>query len=211
MKVLLVNGSLHEKGCTYTALEQVAGVLEEEGIEAQIYWIGNKPYRDCISCRRCAELGKCVFDDDQVNEFVELARSVDGFVFGSPVYYSGMTGQLRSFLDRAFFSNRGPVNAFAFKPAACVTSARRAGTTATLDQMGKYLLHQQMPQVASRYWNMVHGNTPEEVLQDAEGLQTMRYLARNLAWMLKCFAAGKAAGIDVPQPEETLASTNFIR
>jgi multimeric flavodoxin WrbA len=211
MKVVLVNGSLNKEGCTHTALKQVAQVLEEEGIEIQEYWIGNKPYHDCIACRKCVELGKCVFDDDLVNEFVELARSADGFVFGSPVYYAGMTGQLGSFLDRAFFSNRGPVNALAFKPAACVTSARRAGTTATLDQMGKYLLHQQMPQVPSRYWNMVHGNTPEEVMQDAEGLQTMRYLARNLAWMLKCLDAGKKAGIDLPKPEDAIESTNFIR
>lgn len=211
MKVLLVNGSPNRGGCTNRALEEVAGALRESGVKAEVFWIGNKAYHGCIACYRCAQLGKCVFDDDRVNEFVELARTADGFVFGSPVYYAGMTGQLKSFMDRAFFSNRAPVNAFAFKPAACIASARRAGASATLDQMGKYLLHGQMVEVGSRYWNMVHGNTPEEVERDAEGLQVMRYLGRNMAWMMKCIEAGKAAGANPPAPEPERISTNFIR
>ena len=211
MKVLLVNGSPHEKGCTYTALLEVANTLREEGVESEIYWIGTKPISGCIGCYRCTEKKQCVFDD-KVNEFTALAAEFDGFVFGSPVYYSGMNGSLMSFMDRVFFSasSRSP-HPFCLKPAAAVVSARRAGTTSAIDQINKYFLHQQMPIVSSRYWNMVHGNTPDEVKQDLEGLQTMRVLARNMAWMLKSLKAGDAAGISLPQQEEKRFATNFIR
>lgn len=211
MRVLLVNGSPHEKGSTYTALCEVAKTLREEGVEADFFWIGKKPIAGCAGCGACAKLGKCVFDD-KVNEFTALAEEYDGFIFGSPVYFSGINGALMSFMDRAFFSGpRRETNPFVFKPAAAVVCARRAGTTSALDQMNKYFLYGQMIVPGSRYWNMVHGNRPEEVLQDAEGLQIMRALGRNMAWLLKLKAAGEAAGIELPKQEEQRIATNFIR
>ena len=164
MKVLLVNGSPHQMGCTHTALSEVAAALREEGIDTDFYWIGNKLIGGCIGCFQCTKKLKCVFDD-KVNEFTALAAGYDGFVFGSPVYYSGMNGSLMSFMDRVFFSASAQVpHPFRFKPAASIVSARRAGTTTALDQLNKYFFHQQMPIATSRYWNMVHGNTPEERL-----------------------------------------------
>ena len=211
MKVLLVNGSPHHTGCTHTALTEVAAALREEGIETDFYWIGNKPIGGCIGCFQCSKKLKCVFDD-KVNEFTALAAGYDGFVFGSPVYYSGMNGSLMSFMDRVFFSSSAQVpHPFRFKPAASIVSARRAGTTSALDQLNKYFFHQQMPIATSRYWNMVHGNTPEEVKQDGEGLQTMRYLGRNMAWLLKLKEAANKADIKYPRQEEHRISTNFIR
>ena len=211
MKVLLVNGSPHQEGCTYTALEEVSKTLNKEGIETDFFWIGNKPIGGCIGCYQCAKKRQCVFDD-KVNEFTKLAAEYDAFIFGSPVFYSGMNGSLMSFMDRVFFSaSAQKPHPFRFKPAAAVVSARRAGTTSALDQMNKYFLHQQMPIVSSRYWNMVHGNTPDEVRQDAEGLQIMRVLGRNMAWLLKLKEAGEKAGIPLPVQEETRIATNFIR
>lgn len=211
MKVLLINGSPHQKGCTYTALSEVASALNEEGIETTVYWIGNKPIGGCIGCFQCAKKQKCVFDD-RINEFTALAADYDGFIFGSPVYYSGMNGSLMSFMDRVFFSASAQnPHPFRFKPAAAVVSARRAGTTSALDQVNKYFFHQQMPIATSRYWNMVHGNTPEEVMQDEEGLQIMRYLGRNMAWLLKLKEAGDNNGVALPKQEETRLATNFIR
>ena len=211
MKVLLVNGSPHQMGCTHTALSEVAAALREEGIDTDFYWIGNKPIGGCIGCFQCTKKLKCVFDD-KVNEFTALAAGYDGFVFGSPVYYSGMNGSLMSFMDRVFFSSSAQVpHPFRFKPAASIVSARRAGTTSALDQLNKYFFHQQMPIATSRYGNMVHGNTPEEIRQDDEGLQTMRYLGRNMAWLLKLKEAGDKADIEFPRQEEHRISTNFIR
>ena len=211
MKVLLVNGSPHQKGCTYTALSEVASALLEEGVDTDFFWIGNKPIGGCVGCYQCAQKRMCVFDD-QVNEFTRLAAKFDGFVFGSPVYYSGMNGSLMSFMDRVFFSASAQTpHPFRFKPAAAVVSARRAGTTSALDQIDKYFLHQQMPIVTSRYWNMVHGNSPEEVQQDLEGLQIMRVLGRNMAWLLKLKEAGEQAGIALPKQEKIRMATNFIR
>ena len=211
MKALLINGSPHQKGCTYTALSEVASALNEEGIETSFYWIGNKPVGGCIGCFQCTSKKQCVFDD-KVNEFTALAVGYDGFIFGSPVYYSGMNGNLMSFMDRVFFSaSLQEPHPFRFKPAAAVVSARRAGTTSALDQMNKYFLHQQMPIATSRYWNMVHGNTPEEVCKDEEGLQIMRYLGRNMAWLLKLKETGEKVGIALPKQEEIRKATNFIR
>ena len=211
MKVLLINGSPYQKGCTFTALSEIANTFQQEGIDSDIYWIGNKPVGGCIGCFQCAKKQKCVFDD-KINEFTKLATEYDGFIFGSPVYYSGMNGSLMSFMDRAFFSASAQnPHPFRFKPAAAVVSARRAGTTSALDQINKYFLHQQMPVATSRYWNMVHGNTPEEVRQDEEGLQTLRYLARNMAWLLKLKEAGEKAGVSEPSQEKTRVATNFIR
>ena len=211
MKVILVNGGPHKEGCTYTALNEVAKTLNEEGIEAEIFWVGNKPIAGCIACKSCAKTGKCVFDD-VVNEFVEKSKDVDGFIFGSPVHYAGATGAITSFMDRVFYSasQAGKIDRFLFKPAATVISARRAGTTATYDQLNKYFTISQMPIVSSNYWNQVHGNTPEEVRKDEEGIQIMRILGRNMAYYLKCIEAGKEKGIQTPK-QEKINFTNFIR
>lgn len=211
MKVLLVNGSPHQNGCTYTALQEVEKTLNEEEIETEIFWIRNKPIGGCIACKSCVKKGKCVFDD-VVNEFVEKAKDFDGFIFGSPVHYAGATGNITAFMDRAFYSAfcGGHGNSFLYKPAATVISARRAGTTATYDQLNKYFGINQMPIISSRYWNMVHGTTPEEVQKDEEGMQVMRILGRNMAYYLKCIEAGKEKGIDAPKQEKT-NFTNFIR
>ena len=208
MKVLLLNGSSHPHGCTDTALREVASALENAGIDAEILFLGNDPVRDCTACGTCAKApGKCVFDDDIVNRIIEKAREADGFVFGTPVYYAHPSGRILSILDRVFYAGK---NTFVYKPAAAIASARRAGTTASLDVLQKYFTISQMPVVSSTYWTMVHGKEPEDVLKDAEGLQTMRNLASNMAWMLRCIEAGKAMGIQPPQAESG-ARTNFIR
>ena len=208
MKVLLLNGSSHPHGCTDTALREVASALENAGIDAEILFLGNDPVRDCTACGTCAKApGKCVFDDDIVNRIIEKAREADGFVFGTPVYYAHPSGRILSILDRVFYAGK---SAFVHKPAAAIASARRAGTTASLDVLQKYFTISQMPVVSSTYWTMVHGKEPEDVLKDAEGLQTMRNLASNMAWMLRCIEAGKAMGIQPPQAE-SVARTNFIR
>ncbi len=210
MKVLLFNGSPHKEGCTYTALEEISKTLKEEGIDSEIYQIGTEPISACRACYACAKLGKCVIDD-KVNNFVEYAKDFDGFIFGSPVHYASACGGITAFLDRAFFvASRSGKNVFMHKPAAAIVSARRAGTTAALDQLNKYFMITQMPVISGRYWNMVHGATAEQVLEDKEGLQNMRILARNMAWHLKCQEAGKNAGIPMPKTEETVF-TNFIR
>lgn len=206
-KVLLVNGSGNEYGCTYTALKEAAGALEKEGIETEIFQLGKEPIRDCIGCGGCGKLGRCVFEDGLVNEFVAKAKEADGFIFGTPVYYAHPSGRILSFLDRVFYSGG---SALACKPGAAVASARRAGTTASLDVINKYMTFARMPVVSSNYWNMVHGNKPEEVLQDQEGLQIMRGIGQNMAWLIKCIEAGKAAGIERPQGEPKI-KTNFIR
>lgn len=206
MKVLLINGSPHEKGCTYTALSEIAGVLNENGIDTEIFQVGSAPIRGCVGCGGCAGKNRCVFQD-QVNVALDKAAKADGFIFGSPVHYASAGGAITSFLDRMFFAGKENM---VYKPGAAVVSCRRAGSTATLDQLNKYFTISSMPLVGSSYWNMVHGNTPEEVLQDKEGLQTMRNLARNMAWLLHCIEAGKKAGISVPQPESG-STTNFIR
>lgn len=208
MKVLMLNGSSRPSGCTYTALREVAVSLEVAGIETEILFLGNEPVRDCTACGTCAKVpGKCVFDDDIVNRIIEKARGADGFIFGTPVYYAHPSGRILSVLDRVFYAGK---SAFIHKPAAAIASARRAGTTATLDVLQKYFTISQMPVVTSTYWTMVHGKQPEDVLKDEEGLQTMRNLAFNMVWMLRCIEAGKAAGIQPPQ-EEFGARTNFIR
>jgi multimeric flavodoxin WrbA len=210
MKVILVNGSPHEKGCTDTALETVAKTLNEEGIETRIFHLGTKPLIGCTACGACAKTGRCVYDD-RVNEFLDLAEEADGFVFGSPVHYASAGGAIVSFMDRAFFAGSNSAKLpFYLKPAAAVVSARRAGTTAAFDQLNKYFTISQMPVISSRYWNMVHGTKPEDVENDAEGLQIMRVLARNMAWFLKCKEAGRKAGVPFPQREENIR-TNFIR
>lgn len=206
MKVLLINGSPHKEGCTYTALREVADTLESEGIETEFAWVGVKPVAGCIACRSCTETGKCVFDD-QVNEIAAKLDEIDGVVVGSPVYYAGPSGQIHAFLDRLFFSAGGK---FAGKVGASVVSCRRGGASAAFDVLNKYFGMNNMVVATSQYWNQVHGNAPDEVRQDEEGLQTMRTLARNMAWILKCIEAGRAAGIELPQREPKI-STSFIR
>lgn len=207
MNVLLINGSPHPKGCTYTALNIVAAQLEKNGLSTRMLHVGNKAIHGCIACGKCAETGQCVFTDDPVNEAIGLLLEADALVAGSPVYYAGPNGALCAFLDRVFFMRN---ELYAFKPAAAVVSCRRGGASASFDRLNKYFTIARMPVVSSQYWNSVHGNTPEEVLQDKEGLQTMRTLGDNMAWLVKCIAAGKAAGIDHPviEPWEP---TNFTR
>lgn len=206
MKVLMLNGSPNETGNTYNALLEIGRQLEKEGIDYEIFQIGGKPVRDCIGCGQCSEQ-ECVFNDDAVNEFVCKAKEADGFVFGTPVYYAHPSGRILSFLDRAFYSGS---RYFAHKPGASVAVARRGGTTASFDVLNKYFGISQMPVAGSTYWNIAHGRTPGEVTQDEEGMQTMRNLARNMAWMIKCFDAGKKAGIETPEAERNYR-TNFIR
>ncbi len=206
MKVILVNGSPHEKGCTYTALSEVAKTLNEHGIETEIFHIGTAPVAGCIACGACAGTGKCIYDDC-VGEFIEKAKTADGYVFGSPVYYSNMSGQLSSFMDRAFYCGAKHMSA---KPAAAVVSCRRGGASAAFEQINKYFTINCMPVVGSQYWNQVHGSKAEDVLKDEEGLQTMRTLGSHMAWLLKCIEAGKAAGIEKPEREPVIR-TSFIR
>ena len=205
MKVLLINGSYHEKGCTYTALAEVEKALNANGVETEIYWIGQHATNGCKGCWACKKLKKCVIDDG-VNEFVEKAAGFDGFVFGSPVYYASASGALVSFMDRVFYSGGKQL---AYKPAAAVVSCRRAGASTTFDVINKYFTINNMPIVGSNYRNEIHGNTAEEAAQDEEGLQTMRILGNNMAWLLKCLALGKEAGIE-PVKERKIM-TNFIR
>ena len=186
MKVLLINGSSHKNGCTYTALTKVEEAIRANGIETQIYHIGNKPVRGCIACGACKKLGKCTFNDDVANELLELIQQADGIVIGSPVYYAGPNGALCALLDRVFFASTA--DKIAYKPAAAIVSARRGGTTAAFDRLNKYFTINRMPVVSSQYWNGVHGMTPEEVLQDEEGMQIMHTLGNNMSWMLKSLA-----------------------
>jgi multimeric flavodoxin WrbA len=208
MKVLLINGSPKANGCTYTALNEVADALNNEGVQTEILQIGKKAVQGCIDCGQCFTTGKCVFQDDIVSAALEKAKESDGFVFGSPVYYAAASGQITALMNRLFFSSRG---IFAYKPGATVVCCRRAGSTAALDQLNKYLTISQMLLVGSQYWPMVHGSNPDEARKDLEGMQTMRVLGRNMAWILKSIQAGREAGIQKPEPEQQRHWTNFIR
>ena len=212
MKVLMLNGSGNANGSTRAGLDIMAEVFAANGVDSEIVCVGAKPVRDCIGCNQCAEQGKCVFQDDGVNEFVEKAAAADGFVFGTPVYYAHPSGRILSFLDRAFFSNMWGTGAATFrhKPAAAIVVARRAGTSASYDVLNKYFGISQMINVGSTYWNEFHAMTKEDVPKDAEGTQTLRNLARNMAWLMKCLKAGRDAGI-LPPEAEANALTNFVR
>lgn len=201
MKVLLVNGSPHKNGCTFTALSEVASVLNKQGIETEIYHIGNKSVRGCIACQQCSKLGRCVFDDDECNTILTKMQQSDGIIVGSPVYYAGPNGALCALLDRVFYSGGYTLE---HKPAACVLSCRRGGASAAFDRLNKYFTISQMPLVSSQYWNAVHGACPDDVKRDAEGLQIMRTLGRNMARMLTALE-------NEPIPEqEDRQFTNFI-
>jgi multimeric flavodoxin WrbA len=209
MKVLLVNGSPHKEGCTHTALTEVAKTLNEDGIETEIFWIGIKPLAGCIACKTCAKNRHCVFDDS-VNDSLAIARDADGFIFGSPVHFAAAGGAITSFMDRVFYTDlQAGKQSFYLKPAAAVVPARRAGTTTAFDQLNKYFTISEMPIISSRYWNMVHGSKPEDVEKDLDGLQTMRVLARNMAFFLKSREAGLNAGVPLPS-REAPTFTNFI-
>ena len=206
MNVLLINGSPNAGGCTFTALNEVAKTLEQNNIATEIYHIGTKPIAGCIACRKCKDGSPCIFDDG-VNELAARLDEFDALIVGAPVYYSGPSGQSTAFLDRLFYSSAGKLKG---KPGACVVSCRRGGASASYDRLNKYFGICSMPIVTSQYWNQVHGNTADEVLQDEEGMQTMRTLGENMAWLLKCIEAGKAAGIPLPKKEAPIR-TNFIR
>ncbi len=199
MKVLMVNGSPKANGNTAYAMGEIARTLEAEGVESEVFQLGGAPIRDCIGCGKCGELDcACVFDDDVVNELIVKAKEADGFIFGTPVYYAHPTGRILSALDRAFYAG-GKV--FAHKPGAAVAVARRGGITASFDVLNKYFTINQMPIVSSTYWNGVGGRVPGDAERDTEGLQTMRNIGHNMAWLLKCIEAGRAAGIDAPEAE----------
>lgn len=207
MKVLLFNGSPRANGCTYTALSVIERRLNELGIDTEFMQIGTVPVAGCIACGKCKQEPKCIFDD-KVNEFVEKMKEIDGLIVGSPVYYASASGQISAFLDRAFYVGGGRY--MAGKPGAAIVSCRRGGASAAFDQLNKYFGICNMPIVTSNYWNQVHGSTPEDVIKDEEGIQTMRMLADNMAWLLKCINAGKEAGIELPEKEDKIY-TNFIR
>ncbi len=206
-KVLLINGSLHEKGCTYTALEEIAKTLKACEVDSEILWLGTAPIADCIACYNCKKNGKCVFDD-LVNSTVAKMDGVDGLIVGSPVYFAGPTGSVCAFLDRLFFSADKKV--FSGKAAAAVVSCRRGGATAAFDRLNKYFSISNMNVVGSQYWNQVHGSMPEQVQQDEEGMQTMRTLARNMAYVIKAKEAAGKGGVKAPVFERP-RMTNFIR
>jgi multimeric flavodoxin WrbA len=206
MKALLINGSPNGAGCTFTALSEVAGALNRNGVDSEIFHIGKAPVHGCVGCRACVKTGRCAFDGDPCNRIAERAREADAIVIGSPVYFAGANGALCALLDRVFFSAR---DAFEGKPGAAVVSCRRGGAGSAFDRLNKYFTISNMPVVSSQYWNAVHGNRPEEVMQDAEGLQVMRTLGANMAWLMKSIEASRQA---VPLPEkEKRVATNFIR
>ncbi len=205
MKVLLINGSPHENGTTFRALSEVSKTLNVNGIETEIITVGDKEITGCKACAACVKLGKCV-KDDIVNEIIPKIEQADGVVIGSPVYYASLNGTLKSFLDRVFFAKKS----FANKPAAAVAVARRAGTTSTIDIINKYFMINNMPVVSSQYWNMVFGSNGNDAEKDEEGLQTMRTLGDNMAWLIKCINAGKESGVPLPKQEKKI-KTNFIR
>lgn len=207
MKVLLVNSSGKEKGSTYTVLEYLSQELNKRDIETEILWLGSSVDGGCRGCKACGTLGKCAFDKDVVNTLAKKAAGSDGFIFGSPVHYAAASGNLTSALDRAFYSGG---RHFAFKPAAAVVAVRRGGSSAALDQINKYLTINNMPVVSSTYWNMVHSSKPGDAVKDEEGMQTMRNLAQNMAWLLKSIEAGKNAGVEQPVAEKNVR-TDFIR
>lgn len=207
MKVLMLNGSPHEKGCTYTALTVIAQELKNQGIESEIVWLGNGPVRGCIGCGACQTLGKCTFGDDPINAIGEKLKTADGYIFGAPVHYASPCGAMVSAMDRLFYSFGKYMK---FKPAASVVSARRAGTTASYDALNKYIGINNMIMVPSTYWNMVHGNSAEEVLKDEEGVTVMRAIASSMAWLLKLLEKAKGTELEKPVIIPKV-KTNFIR
>ena len=205
MRVLLINGSPHEHGCTYTALSEIVKVLDKNSVESEILYLGKDAIPGCLDCSYCGDAGRCIVDD-KVNRILDDLGNISALIAGSPVYYGGASGQLKAFLDRLFFAG---TSGMAGKPGASVVSCRRGGAASTFDQLNKYFALSSMPLVTSQYWNQVHGFTPEEVMQDKEGLQTMRVLGENLVWLLRCIEAGEKANVPRPVYEKRIM-TNFI-
>lgn len=206
MKILLINGSPNKDGCTYTALREVEKTLHENGVETELVYLGKKPIPGCIACMNCMKTGHC-FQKDIVQDIQMRLEEFDGIIIGSPVYYSAPTGQLVAFLNRLFFATE---ERMAGKLGASVVSCRRGGASATFEQLNQYFTICNMPIVSSQYWNSVHGFTPDDVQKDEEGLQTMRGLAQNMVWLLKCIQSGKKSGIEKPIYERRLR-THFIQ
>ena len=206
MKVILINGSPKEKGCTYTALREIEKQLQKNNIETEIFWLGNKPISGCIGCGSCLKTGEC-FMQDKVNEFLEKVPKTDGFIFGSPVHFAATSGMLSSFMDRVFYGRR---KLFSNKLGSAVVSCRRGGATAALDEINKYFGISNMPIVSSQYWNMVHGTNPDEVKQDLEGMQVMQILGNNMAYFINCKNVATKMGIEMPKAPD-FVFTNFIR
>lgn len=203
MRVLFINGSPHEYGNTRLAIDEVAKTLDLSGIESDILWIGNSPIQGCIGCYKCAELKRCVFHDEIYEKALKMTSEADAIVLASPVYYAGPTGSLCALLDRLFYSVGR--RSLAYKPGASIAVCRRGGAVTAFDRLNKYFEICNMPVVSSQYWNVVYGRTPGEAAGDAEGLQTMRTLGRNMAWMLNSIAGQ-------PKPDtEPITPTNFIR
>ncbi len=209
MKVLLINGSTRQQGCTRTLLDLVDGILTDQGLETEIFWVGNKPIRDCTGCQTCRKTrnNTCVFDDDYINELIRKCEAADGFVFGTPVYYSAPSGALLSVLDRVYYAGG---NVLRGKPGCSLAVARRGGTSLALQVLNQYFLYNEMPLISGSYWSMVHGVKPEQVLEDIEGIQVISNMARNLAYTLKALKTAVEAGLEKPQNEYG-ARTNFIR
>jgi len=207
MKVLLLNGSPNAEGCTYTGLMEMAEELNKANVETEVFQIGQKAISGCLNCRGCVKTKRCVIKDGVVNDFLDKVETADGVVFGTPVHFAGMGGSVKSFLDRTFYAG---ASLFRGKPGAMIASCRRGGSSAALDGLVKYLSYGEIPIVSGRYWNMIHGNTPEEVKQDEEGMENLRFLAQNMAWLLKCIEAGRATGIEMSEPTRK-TWTNFIR
>ena len=212
MKVLMLNGSWNQDGSTNAGLDEMAKAFAAEGVETEIVTVGGKPVADCVACSKCAELKRCVFVNDEVNDFVAKAADADGFVFGTPVYYAHPSGRILSFLDRVFFSSmrKDRYAAFRHKPVASIVVARRAGTSASFDVMNKYAGISNMITVGSTYWNEFHALTKEDVPEDPEGTQILRNLSRNMTYLMKCIKAGRDAGILPPMLEQDVF-TNFVR
>ena len=209
MKVLLVNGSPRKEGNTYFALRQIADVLESQGVDTEIFWIGNEPINGCVMCGGCRETKRCALGG-VVTEFQEKAQHADGFVFGAPVHFAGPAGNFCSFMDRLFYSCSSDGKTLYMKPAAAITVARRAGTSASLDRINKYITYAHMPLISSSYWNVIFGAKKGEVMQDEEGMQIMRNVGLNMAYVLRCIKAGTDAGVERPRREAPVR-TNFIR
>ena len=207
LKVLMLNGSPHANGNTAVALREMEAVFKENGVDVETVVLGNRDIRGCVACGSCAKTGKCVFDDG-VNELAPKLQEADGLVIASPVYYASANATLIACLDRLFYSTG--IRNLTMKVGAAVVSCRRAGSTASLDRLIKYFTINNMPLVSSQYWAQVHGTNPDEVRQDAEGMQTMRTLGENMAWLLRCIEAGKAAGVPAPAREPRVM-TNFMR
>lgn len=207
-KVLLINGSPHKEGCTFTALSEIAKTLEAQGVESEIYWIGKEPLRGCIGCGACSKGNGCAFGkDDGVNYIRDRLDEFDAVVLGSPVHYAAASGQIKCFADRLWYSSTGKLMN---KVGASIVSCRRGGASAAFDELNKYFTIARMPLASSQYWNQVHGSKPEDVLKDEEGMQTMRTLALQIAWMVKCIEAGRKAGIEAPVYEPVIR-TNFVK